>query len=132
MNKVRIELTMEEFVNLLDLVQKKEKELGSHDIYSTILKKMDEGLDESRKENDIQLQVKSAFARLTGLEAEQISNGARLIDDLHLTSVQIKSCATSFTAIARRYKPDARIVPDECEKQATVQNCIDLVKARTK
>lgn len=81
----------------------------------------------------IGVSVKQAIARLRGLDPDSIADDHHLGNTgpkhLNLTDIQIQSLSVPFTHIARAYNGDALITPDDCAKQDTVKDCIDLVIA---
>jgi hypothetical protein len=136
MKKIKIELTPDELASIIHMAGEKEKELYNLSLNKNVslglVEKLTVNLADSQKEATIAVQVIAAISRLTGIPASQIKDSDNLTHDLHMTSQQIRSLATSFTYIASQYKPGAAITPDECQAQETIQDCVDLIMKKIK
>ena len=136
MKKIKIELTPDELASIIHMAGEKEKELYNVSLNKNVslglVEKLTGNLADSQKEATIAVQVIAAVSRLTGIPASQIKDSDNLTRDLHLTSQQIRSLATSFTYIAGQYKAGAAITPDECQAQTAIQDCVDLIMKKVK
>ena len=136
MKKIKIVLTPNELASVIHIVGEKEKEIHhsslNENLSLNLVDKFTNNLDDSQKEEVIKIQIKAAIFRLTGIPSKQIKGDDGLTEELQMTSPQIRSLAIPLTNIAKHYKASARIVPDDCEEQDTVQDCVDLVMDKTK
>jgi hypothetical protein len=135
MKTIRIDLTPDDLAVLLHLVGEKEKEIHQTTLASNlslnITGKLTARLNDSQREATIRVQVKAAIYRLTGIPTDQISDKASSTKDLHMTGLQIRSLAIPITYIARQFKKDATISPDECEELDSVDEYVDLIVEKT-
>lgn len=136
MKKIKIELTPDELASIIHMAGEKEKELYNLSLNKNVslglVEKLTVNLADSQKEATISVQVIAAVSRLTGIPASQIKDTDNLTRELHMTSQQIRSLATSFTFIAGQYKAGAAITPDESQAQVAIQDCVDLIMKKIK
>ena len=132
MKKIKIALTPDELASIIHLASEKEKELDDASVNKSvslgIVDKLTQNLSDDQKGATILAQVTAAISRLTGVAVADIKPGDQLNGgDLKMTSVQIRSLGGTFTNIAQQYKAGAKVTPDECAAQNTVQDCAALI-----
>ena len=132
MKKIKIALTPDELASIIHMADEKEKELDDTSVNKNIslgiVNKLTQNLSDDQKGATILAQVTAVLSCMTGVAVADIKPGDQLTGgDLRLTSLQIGTLGGTFTNIAQQYKPGAKVTPDECAAQKTVQDCATLI-----
>lgn len=134
MKKTAVELSHKQIAILLHLIGDKEKEINFSTSHGELSLGISDSLTANFSDDDkkelVTIQVKQAVSAASGIPASNIKEKDDLRDDLHLSAILIRSLAMPSTRIARQFKAGATVSADECEKQDTVQDCIDLIMGK--